>query len=104
MKVPKRPAFNQRKKKKAVLRSGKARRLPRTSSHHSNIPALHHSSSSIWEARYQSKDMPWEKGEASPGLVDFLEAHPGLPRGKVCVPGCGTGHDVRAWANAGFQA
>ncbi len=57
-----------------------------------------------WEARYQSKDMPWEKGEPSPGLVDFLAAHPGLPRGDVLVPGCGTGHDVRAWAKAGFRA
>src|SRR5437899_4433251 len=57
-----------------------------------------------WEERYQASDMPWEKGEASPGLVDFLAAHPELPRGSVCVPGCGTGHDVRAWAAAGFQA
>ncbi|HEY2952540.1 MAG TPA: methyltransferase domain-containing protein [Verrucomicrobiae bacterium] len=57
-----------------------------------------------WEARYQSGDMPWEKGEASPGLVDWLEAHPALPRGTVCVPGCGLGHDVRAWAKAGFEA
>lgn len=61
-------------------------------------------SQDYWEARYQSQDMPWEKGEASPGLVDFLTAHPELPRGTVCVPGCGTGHDVRAWAAAGFQA
>ena len=57
-----------------------------------------------WEARYQSGDMPWEKGEASPGLVDFLQAHPKLPRGTVLVPGCGTGHDVRAWAKARFKA
>jgi SAM-dependent methyltransferase len=42
-------------------------------------------------------------GEASPGLVDFLAAHPGLPRGSVCVPGCGTGHDARVWAAAGFD-
>jgi SAM-dependent methyltransferase len=55
-----------------------------------------------WEARYRSQDMPWEKGEASPGLVDFLAAHPTLPRGTVLVPGCGTGHDARAWAGAGF--
>src|SRR3984885_3719872 len=55
-----------------------------------------------WEARYQSGDMPWEKGEASPGLVDFLAAHPQLARGTVLVPGCGTGHDARAWAKAGF--
>lgn len=55
-----------------------------------------------WEVRYQTGDMPWEKGEPSPGLVDFLAAHPELPRGTVLVPGCGTGHDVRAWAAAGF--
>src|SRR5437016_3605963 len=55
-----------------------------------------------WEERYKTGDMPWEKGEASPGLVDFLAAHPKLPCGKVCVPGCGTGHDARAWAKHGF--
>lgn len=57
-----------------------------------------------WEERYQTKDMPWEKGEASPGLIDFLGAHPELRRGTVCIPGCGTGHDARAWAAAGFTA
>jgi SAM-dependent methyltransferase len=46
--------------------------------------------------------MPWEKGEPSPGLVDFLASHPRLERGTVLVPGCGTGHDARAWAAAGF--
>src|SRR5260221_7235721 len=61
-------------------------------------------SENAWEARYQSGDMPWEKGEPSPGLVDFLTAHPELPRGTVCVRGCGTGHDARAWAKAGFRA
>jgi len=61
-------------------------------------------STTDWENRYQTGDMPWEKGEASPGLIDFLEAHRELPRGSVAVPGCGTGHDVRAWAKAGFDA
>lgn len=60
--------------------------------------------SDYWESRYQTKDMPWEKGAASPGLVDFLQSETALPRGTVCVPGCGTGHDVRAWAQAGFAA
>jgi SAM-dependent methyltransferase len=55
-----------------------------------------------WEARYQTHEMPWEKGEPSPGLIDFLAQHPHLPRGTVLVPGCGTGHDARAWAAAGF--
>ncbi len=56
-----------------------------------------------WESRYQTNDMPWEKGEPSPGLVDFLAAHPDLERGTVLVPGCGTGHDARAWAKARFD-
>ncbi|MFO1477980.1 MAG: methyltransferase domain-containing protein [Verrucomicrobiota bacterium] len=58
----------------------------------------------FWETRYQSGDMPWEKGAPSPGLVDFLAAHPELPRGTVAIPGCGTGHDACTWAAAGFQA
>jgi cyclopropane fatty-acyl-phospholipid synthase-like methyltransferase len=56
-----------------------------------------------WEARYQSGDMPWEKGAPSPGLVDFLAAQRNLTCETVCVPGCGTGHDVREWAKAGFR-
>jgi len=55
-----------------------------------------------WEHRYQTQDMPWEKGVPSPGLVDFLAAHP-IPAGQtVGVPGCGTGHDVREFAKAGL--
>lgn len=61
-------------------------------------------SKQYWENRYQTKDMPWEKGAPSPGLADFLPAHPKLRKGKVAVPGCGTGHDVREFAKAGFQA
>ncbi len=60
-------------------------------------------SQQYWEQRYQTKDMPWEKGESSPGLVDFLAAYPDLKRGTVCVPGCGTGHDAREFAKAGFD-
>jgi methyl halide transferase len=85
-----------------------------------------------WEHRYQTKEMSWEKGAPSPGLVDFLAAHPDVcggdalvavrsaagvaetteksatrasqARPTVCIPGCGTGHDVREFAKAGFDA
>jgi SAM-dependent methyltransferase len=60
-------------------------------------------SNTDWEARYQSGDMPWEKGAPSPGLVDFLAMNRNLTGEAVCVPGCGTGHDVREWAKAGFR-
>jgi phosphoglycolate phosphatase-like HAD superfamily hydrolase/SAM-dependent methyltransferase len=56
-----------------------------------------------WEALYQAADTQWDKGEATPSLVDFLSGHPELPRGRVLVPGCGRGHDAREWARAGFD-
>lgn len=56
-----------------------------------------------WEQLYQAGDTHWDKGAPSPGLVDFLAAQPDLLRGTVAVPGCGTGHDVRAFAQAGFD-
>jgi SAM-dependent methyltransferase len=49
-----------------------------------------------WEDHYRRGEMPWEKGAPSPGLVDFLATHP--VHGRVLVPGCGLGHDVRALA------
>ena len=61
-------------------------------------------SESVWENRYQTQDMPWEKGAPAPGLVDFLSQKLPLQLGTVCIPGCGTGHDARAWASAGFRA
>ena len=52
-----------------------------------------------WEARYQSGDTPWEKGVAAPPLVEWLTRN--TIRGRVLVPGCGCGHDVRALAATG---
>lgn len=49
-----------------------------------------------WEDHYRRGETPWEKGAPSPGLVDFLAENP--IRGRVLVPGCGFGHDVRALA------
>ena len=52
--------------------------------------------STDWESHYQSGDIPWEKGGPHPALVEFLKRSP--VHGQVLVPGCGTGHDVRALA------
>lgn len=51
-----------------------------------------------WESLYQQNHTPWDKGEAAPPLLDWLEANPGPRLGRVLVPGCGRGHDVRALA------
>jgi len=78
-----------------------------------------------WEARYQANDTPWHKGGAAhPALLRFLQE--GVPsgawedgptmrerwsdavrvafRGRVLVPGCGFGADVRAIAGAAVDA
>jgi SAM-dependent methyltransferase len=54
---------------------------------------------SDWEERYRSGDTPWEKGAAHPALVAWLKQN--TLSGRVLVPGCGSGHDVRALAAQG---
>lgn len=46
-----------------------------------------------WESRYTAGDTPWDKGGAHPSLKTWLAAH--SLRGRILVPGCGSGHDVR---------
>lgn len=52
-----------------------------------------------WNAAYENDDMPWDKGIAAPPLREFLSTHP--LTGRVLVPGCGLGHDVRLLAEQG---
>lgn len=56
------------------------------------------SSQPNWDERYRAGETPWDKGEAAPPLVSWLRDHPGKMTGTVLIPGCGTGHDVRAIA------
>src|SRR5579871_5869942 len=51
-----------------------------------------------WQARYEAGDMPWDEGGPHPALVDFGSAEPF--RGRILVPGCGQGHEVRAISTA----
>lgn len=52
-----------------------------------------------WDERYRQADIPWDHGEAAPGIADFLGKMP--LRGRVLVPGCGRGHDARLAAKSG---
>ena len=54
-----------------------------------------------WNAAYEVGETPWDKGYASPPLIEFLNFQPIL--GRVLVPGCGAGHDVRALAAEGVE-
>jgi len=59
------------------------------------------SNASTWDSRYATGDTPWEKGRAHPELTSILQRF--LTTGPVLVPGCGTGHDVRAIAHTGVR-
>lgn len=43
---------------------------------------------------------PWDAGAAPPKLAQWLEAK---PSGRVLVPGCGTGYEVRVFAERGHD-
>jgi len=49
-----------------------------------------------WQRRYLQNDTPWDQGTPAPALVRFLR-ETGIS-GRVLVPGCGRGHEVRALA------
>lgn len=54
-----------------------------------------------WESRWQIGDTPWDHGKAAPPLVEYLKGH--RVTGRVLIPGCGAGHEVRALAAQGAQ-
>lgn len=58
-----------------------------------------------WEECWRRGETPWDKGEAAPPLLEYLASRDdGFVSGaRVLVPGCGSGHDVRALAAAGAR-
>ena len=54
-----------------------------------------------WEEQYRTGDTPWDKGAPAPPLLEWLDNPAHRFDGRVLVPGCGLGHDVRAVAATG---
>jgi SAM-dependent methyltransferase len=55
----------------------------------------------FWEKRFREDFTPWDAGGVPAALGRFLKAE---PRGqRVLIPGCGSGYEVRAFAEAGFE-
>ena len=55
----------------------------------------------FWDTRFRQNVTPWDAGRVPAALQRFLARHTG--RGRVLVPGCGTGYEVRELAHAGFD-
>jgi SAM-dependent methyltransferase len=54
----------------------------------------------FWDTRYREGVTPWDAGGIPPQLVKWLKtAHPR----NVLIPGCGTGYEVRAFAQHGHD-
>lgn len=61
-----------------------------------------------WQHRYLEGSTPWDLRQPTPALEVLLASgrlsRLGLPdEADVAVPGCGRGHDLRAWARAGHR-
>ena len=52
----------------------------------------------FWEERYKTNQLTWDIGAATPFLIKFLKNEESLRNKKVCVLGCGMGHDVIEFA------
>lgn len=55
----------------------------------------------FWEQRYRAHRTPWDQHGVPPALRRFLQRTP--TRARVLIPGCGSGHEVRAFHDAGWQ-
>ena len=54
-----------------------------------------------WHDQYATGRTPWDRGQPAPALTQYLATFPA--EGRILVPGCGTGQDVKAWAAAGAE-
>ena len=54
----------------------------------------------FWDSRYRGGVTPWEAGAVPPRLAAYLEHETAK---RVLIPGCGSGHEVRAFAERGHD-
>ncbi|MDB6114308.1 MAG: tpm [Lacunisphaera sp.] len=54
-----------------------------------------------WTKRYESGATPWDFGGVPAELAAYLKRHP--KGGRVFIPGCGSGYEVKAFADAGYD-
>ncbi|MES1167824.1 MAG: methyltransferase domain-containing protein, partial [Oleiharenicola lentus] len=55
----------------------------------------------FWNSRYIKDDTPWEFDGIPSDLKAFLKKKG--KGAKVLIPGCGTGHEIKAFAEAGYD-
>jgi methyl halide transferase len=66
------------------------------------IAAMTGLTSDFWQAKFESNATPWDRGEVSPQLRQWLLEQALVPC-RIVVPGCGSGHEVALLAQCGFD-
>lgn len=54
----------------------------------------------FWDSRYRAGKMPWDFGGIPAALVAYLQT---TSPGRVLIPGCGSGYEVRAFHERGWD-
>ena len=62
----------------------------------------HQALSAFWEGRWRSGEIFWDHGRFAPPFAEFVERE-GAPAGRILIPGPGSGHDVRYFAQLGAR-
>lgn len=55
----------------------------------------------FWTSRWEAGRIPWDLGGVPPALVSFLSRT--TTATSVLIPGCGSGYEVKAFAEAGYE-
>jgi len=55
----------------------------------------------FWDTRFRDGVTPWDAGGVPPKLLQWLKAK--KPAARVLIPGCGTGYEVRLFAERGHD-
>ncbi len=67
----------------------------------------HPSHPEFWNSRYRSGKTPWDFGGVPAALQAYLRRGPQgtrpVARGRVLIPGCGSGYEIKAFAAAGYD-
>lgn len=58
----------------------------------------------FWTKRWEAGKIPWDFGGVPPALLAFLKRNVVPLPARVLIPGCGTGYEVRAFHEVGYDA
>jgi methyl halide transferase len=62
---------------------------------------MHNNTAAYWQQRYQTNDAPWDIGEASTPIIQYVAQLPNKNI-SILIPGCGTGYEATYLQQQGF--